>query len=198
MAYESYCAACTYMKEYGSGGKYWCERKGQDMPANTSKCNNFCEAYSRSNYSRENMYESSKNSSSGCYLTTIMCKLLNYPDNNYYLNTLRKFRDDIMKTNPKYIPLLLTYDYVGPMISYGLAHDKNGKEIAEVFFSNYIIKSVTAIEEEKYNDAINIYKAMTEELANKYNINMSIIYPDTKNIDYKYLGHARIKNRKAN
>ena len=195
MAYEAYCAACTYMKETGSGGKYWCEKKGQDLPANTSRCYGFCEAYSRSNYTRENMIDCSKNSTSGCYLTTIMCKLLDYPDNNYYLNTLRKFRDEVMQTNPKYIPLLITYDTIGPMISYELERDPHGKQLAEVFFNHFIIPSVGAIEEEKYETAINTYKAMTNALAEQYNIDRNIIVYDNVNYDKTTLGHGKIKKR---
>ncbi len=56
MAYEEYCAACTYLSEKADYyGKYWCEKKGQDMYTNSPKCYNFCEAYRRSTYSRENM-----------------------------------------------------------------------------------------------------------------------------------------------
>ena len=190
--YESYCAACTYMSENLDCGSYWCEKKGENRKANEPRCYSFCEAYRRSDSTRENMISNSS-SSSGCYLTTIMCKLLNYPDNNYYLNTLRSFRDDIMKQNPKYFPLLLTYDFVGPIISYELEKDTNGKAIASIFFNRYITKSVSAIEEEKYDSAINIYKIMTEELANKYHINMNLITPDMTNIDMTTLGHGKVK-----
>ena len=38
-------------------------------------------------------------------------------------------------------------------------------------FNNYISKAVTAIEENKINEATNIYVAMTNILAEKYNIN---------------------------
>ncbi len=185
MAYEAFCAACTYLNE-----RYWCEKKGENHNGSDPKCNSFCEAYSRSNSARKNLYETE---SGGCYLTTIMCKILNYPDNNYYLNTLRQFRDNVMKTNIKYIPLLVTYDMIGPMISYELEKDKNNKVIATTFFSNYITKSVAAIEEEKYETAINIYKAMTDELAKRYNINTQIIIPKMDSIDMTNLGHARVR-----
>ena len=200
MAYEEYCAACTYMGEQGDyDGKYWCDKKGERRFASDPKCYGFCEAYSRGNSARENMISNSQgHQGSGCYLTTIMCKLLNYPDNNYYLDTLRGFRDNVMKKNPKYYSLLLTYDIVGPMIAYELAQDKNGKVIATTFFSNYITKAVSAIEEEKYDNAINIYTAMTDTLANHYNINTNIISPDITQIDTKYLGHGKVKRRVNN
>lgn len=194
--YEAYCAACTYMGETVDCGEYWCEIKGEDRKASDPKCSSFCEAYRRSNSARENMYNNS-NASGGCYLTTIMCTILNYPDNNYYLNTLRKFRDNYMKQNPKYYPLLLMYDTIGPMISYELAKDIHNKEIAATFFNNYIIKSVAAIEENKYDTAINIYKAMTETLANNYHINIFLITPE-KSIDINTLGHGKTRKLTQN
>lgn len=197
MALESYCAACTYMKEEEYYGKYWCEKKSEYRLACDSKCYSFCEAYSRSNYSRENMYNYSKNSSSsGCYLTTIMCHLLGYEDNNYYLNTLRRFRDNVMQTNPSYLPLLLTYDYVGPVISEKLANDPDGKQIANTFFNNYISQAVMAIDENKNQTAINIYKAMTEALAEKYQVTIPVMSVDTKNINSKSLGHGYARTLK--
>ena len=190
--YEAYCAACTYMSENLDCGKYWCEKKGEDRKASDPKCSSFCEAYRRSNSARENMYNNS-NASGGCYLTTIMCTILNYPDDNYYLNTLRGFRDNFMKQNPKYFPLLLTYDFVGPMIAYELEKDPNGKVIAMTFFNHYITKAVSAIEEGKNETAINIYKAMTEELANNYHINMNLITPSVNSIDMNSLGHGKVR-----
>ena len=194
MALESYCAACTYMGENDDCGKYWCSKKGEDRYASDARCGNFCEAYSRSNYSRQNMYDVSKNaSSSGCYLTTMMCQLLGFKDDNYYLNTLRSFRDNVMKKNGEYIPLLITYDVVGPMIAKKLGEDKHGREIAQVFFQEYITKSVAAIEEEKNKEAINIYIAMTDALAERYNVNTTFIRPNIEDIDMQKLGHARVR-----
>ena len=195
MALESYCAACTYLGENGDyEGKYYCSEKGEDHYATDNKCYSFCEAYSRSNSSRQNMFDYSRgHQGSGCYLTTIMCQILKYPDDNYYLNTLRSFRDNIMKPNPKYIPLLITYDTIGPMIAYELEHDKNKEEIASTLFNKYITRAVTAIENEKNNEAINIYIAMTATLAKKYNINLNLININNQNYKQEDLGHARIK-----
>ena len=195
MAYEGNCAACTYMGEDSDyEGKYWCSVKGEDRYACDSKCNSFCEAYARSDYSRSNMIENSRgHMGSGCYLTTIMCKILGYPDNNYYLNTLRNFRDNVMKKNPKYIPMLLTYDMVGPIISYNLSIDKDRLNIASTLFSTYIVKACDAIEDEKYEVAISIYMAMTTELGRKYNANIELIAPHFDEIDMATLGHGRSK-----
>ena len=64
------------------------------------------------------------------------------------------------------------------------------------FFNNYIVKSVNAIEEEKYEIAINIYKAMTESLAERYHFDINLITPPNVNeIDFNNLGHGKIRKR---
>lgn len=196
MALENYCAACTYLGEKTDyTGKYYCEKKGDYYYATDPKCSSFCEAYSRRNSARENMYDNSKShlNSGGCYLTTIMCKLLGYEDNNYYLNTLRRFRDNVMKNNPNYLSLLLIYDIIGPTISQRLAIDPDGKKIANAFFNNYIARAIIAIEENKNQTAINIYTAMTHALAEKYQVQIPATQINVEDIDTSTLGHGKVR-----
>lgn len=148
------------------------------------------------------MYDNSKSAqSSGCYLTTAMCTILNLPDDNYYLQTLRTFRDNVLKQDVKHLPLLIAYDVIGPMIAYNLNNDPNKVEIATTLLENYIQRAVKAIECEKNDEAINIYKAMTISLAERYNINTNILYIDPQSInlesiDRKTLGHGKTRTRK--
>ena len=74
MAYEQYCAACTNLNEKCDyTGRYYCRYKNEDHYACDPRCYSFCEAYSRSNSERSNMYNNSKEYQySGCYLTTII------------------------------------------------------------------------------------------------------------------------------
>lgn len=183
------CASCTYFTDSG-----YCERKGRNAKGSDYKCDSYCEAYSRSRSEKENLYEKD-GSSSGCYLTTMICKWLGYNDDNYYLNTLRKFRDNNMKTNKEYRPLLVIYDVVGPVISDSLANDPNGKNVSLAFFNTYITKAVGAIEAEKEKMAIDIYRAMTEDLADHYGIDMHSLYinADASKTEDKYLGHGRTR-----
>lgn len=198
MAYESYCAACTYLEEETDyDGTYYCERKYKRCLACDPKCYKFCEAYGRSNSARENMYDNSKSHANGgsCYITTIMCEILGYGDNNYYLQALRKFRDEKMKTNVNYLPLLVTYNTVGPQIAKNLKRDPNKKQIADAFFGDYIVKSVEAIVEGNEQTAINIYIAMTETLARFYNVNTNIVMPNLDEIDINSLGHGYTRKK---
>ncbi len=198
MSLESYCAACTYLNERADySGKYWCFSKGEDHYASDPKCYSFCEAYSRSNSARENMYSNSvSHSGGGCYITTMVCEILGYKDNNYYLQTLRNFRDNKMKPNINYIPLLMTYDVVGPKIANNLKYDYNNKDLANYFFDNYIVKSVEAIEENRDAEAIQLYTRMTNLLINFYNIDINnIVMPNVNEIDMNSLGHGRVRRR---
>ena len=170
MSYDDCCAVCTYLSEKGDyRRKHYCRQKNEDHYPTDPKCNSFCRAYSRSRSTIENMYEDARrynSNTSGCYLTTIMCKLLGQPDDNYHLNKLREFRDNVMQKEVKYFPLLMMYDQVGPAISHSLAEDPEGKALAEAYFNKYIPQAVKLIEEGKNKEAIIIYKAMTQVLSN--------------------------------
>ena len=197
MALESYCASCTYLNERcDSYGKYWCTRKGENHYACDPRCYNWCEAYSRSTSARENMYNNSKShTGGGCYITTAMCGILGYEDNNYYLQTLRLFRDTVLQKNKKYWGLLIAYDVVGPAIANELSQDKDQIAVATNLFNNYITKAVSAIENQKYEDATNIYINMTNELANRYQFeDVTSVIVSSKEVEVKdpsLLGHAR-------
>lgn len=200
MALESYCAACTYLGERCDyNGKYYCSRRG-DVYACDPKCYNFCEAYSRSNSARQNMFDNSRGhqSGGGCYITTMLCQVLNYPDNNYYMQVLRQFRDTYMKETMINKLLLLEYDIIGPKIAEKIKSDDNKLPLSKMIFNNYIIPAVGAVENKKNEDAKDIYVSMTKYLANMYEINNSIISPEDINfINEETLGHARIRKPKT-
>lgn len=199
MAYEQYCAACTYMGECESYGKYFCERKGDRLYATTPRCSSFCEAYERSNYTRENMIsisESAKSAqSSGCYITTMLCDKLACHDDNYYLVQLRKLRNKMQK-NVHDLPLLVMYDQVGPKIASAIENDEFGDKISYSMFNHYIIPAVTALENEDINLAKDIYIAMTYGLAEHYHIDTNIIIPNKEEIIEEKLGHGKMRIRK--
>lgn len=198
MAYENYCASCRELSENLDCGQYYCFMKGKDVYACDPRCNNWGEAYSRSDSARENMYSNSKSSQSGggCYITTAMCNILGYEDDNYYLQMLRTFRDETLKKDIKYLPILLAYDVIGPQIAYHLTTDTNSKFISYTLVTNYIKKAVEAIEKNKTDEAVQIYIGMTHSLAKRYNLDLHSLYIDPNNINLNEinintLGHGR-------
>lgn len=131
---------------------------------------------------------------SNCYLTTAMCSILKFDDNCKYLNTLRTFRDNYMKHEPMYLPLLIEYDVVGPLISNNLNNDINKTEIATKMLNHYIIPAVICIEAQDYDQAIDIYTTMTKNLVNYYNIPfIQIPKLNEDTIDMSTLGKARVR-----
>ena len=174
MAYESYCAACTYMNENQHYGKYFCTRKGEWRKASDPKCNSFCEAYSRSNGGRENMYYYS----SRYYITTAILNIVRSLDNNYQIKVLGDFIENTLRKDMQYFPLLVAYEIIGPQIAQKLQEDPDKIKVAVTMFYQYIKPTIKAIEENKTEEAVNTYKIMTLELANRYNINTNIILPD--------------------
>lgn len=191
MSYESYCAACTYMNENQNCGKYYCTMKGSWRKANDPKCYNFIEAYSRSNSGRENMYEYS----SRYYITTAILSIVKALDNNHQLDIIKDFTENTLKKNPKYFPLLLAYEIIGPQIAKKLHEDKNKIRVATTMFYLYIKPTVAAIQNKETEKAIEIYKSMTLELAKIYNINTNLFLPEPSHVNIISLYQAKQRKR---
>ena len=176
MAFESYCASCTYMNENQHYGKYYCTRKGEWRKASDPKCYSYCQAYSRSDGGRRNMYEYS----SRYYITTAILSILNAIDNNHQIEALGEFIEGTLRTDLKYLPLLYAYEIIGPQIATELKEDKNKTQVAANMFYQYIKPTIKLIEQKETDAAVNLYKTMTLELAKRYHINTNIILPVAK------------------
>lgn len=189
------CGSCTYL-DLSTGdiyGKYYCKKKYDRHLSTDNVCYSYTKAYSRSNgeYNNAIDYSKNKNSSSGCYLTTIMCNILKVNDNNYYLNTLRNFRDNYLQKNLEYSKILVEYDIVGPMLCEYIKSDKNNKLIASKVFFNYIKPVVSLIEDKMYKDAIVRYMMMVNSLKSIYGINTFISIEEIINCDISLSGHGK-------
>lgn len=131
-----------------------------------------------------------------CYLTTLTCEILGLPDDNFFLNQLRKLRDNYMIKDYKLRAILKQYDVVGPIIAARILNEQNPEIEAMKMFKNKILPISYAIFEGKYKFALNEYLKMTNELIKKYKLealNLTIPGEDrislTENIPF--LGHGR-------
>lgn len=149
------CGDCDFLNysdcKWG-GEKVWCNKKGYYVRPTDPACNSY--TYNSHNYG----------SSSSCYLTTAMVDILGFEDNCEYLEILREFRNDYMKSNEEYFDLLQQYDIVGPMICESLYNDPKRKDIASWMLENYIKKAVNFVKCSKFREAIAIYLEMTNNL----------------------------------
>ena len=112
--YRNKCGSCVKMDIHNRSG-YNCYCKKRDAYY-SAKDDRICYAYEYDRYRdyKELDFEEQRNSS--CYITTMVCHLLNLPDSNPYLDTLRVFRSDVLQKNPQYANILFEYDTIGPII----------------------------------------------------------------------------------
>ena len=187
------CNTCYYFKDYRD-----CKTKFDKSYYEKGYCEYYKSFYypddSCNHYKDVNTYEPNS-----CYITTILCRLLGCSDDCNELDTLRKFRNNILQKDIKYKEILFEYDTVGPIISSNLysefASDED-KELPILLFNFYIQPTVKYIKEQKYEDAISRYKELTNMLMNYYNIDFNINENEFNNYDYQSGGHGYQKNLK--
>ena len=190
MAYESYCAACTYMNENQYYGKYYCTTKGEWRKASDPKCYNFCEAYSRSNGGRENMYYYS----SRYYITTAILSVMRAIDNNYQIKVIGDFIENTLRKDMQYFPLLVGYEIIGPQIASKLQEDEEKIKVATTMYYLYIKPTVDAILNNETEKAVSIYKEMTLKLAKRYDVNTNIVLPNPNDLNLGQNYSRRLAN----
>lgn len=200
-----YCAECTYLRtsdcKGSCNGLFYCERRYDYVFGDNPKCGDFCRAYSRSDYEiRDIKYkgEQEKNSSSGCYLTTMISTILRQDDKGYTLTTLRNFRKHVLQQNEVYKQLLVEYDIIGPMIATKLAHDPNREMIAQNLYEHILKKVLENLEKGNKEEAIKLYKGMTYGLQVCYGlaeVRVDCAIVGARNIEES--GYGKVMVRKA-
>lgn len=118
-------------------------------------------------------YSKRKTSSGGCFITTVVCKILGYDDNCFALESLRGLRDNFMQPNEEYKKDLFEYDTIGPQIANILGNDfieTKDQTVARELYLKYILPASIEASQDKPNNAITIYKKMTNMLKETYNI----------------------------
>ena len=167
-----YCGDCEYLgrkdnetyKDFWSGEtKYKCRLNGNYKKVNDSSCGNI-----RKIERKNEGYQPS-----GCYITTIVCDMLGFPDDCFALTTLREFRNNYLRSHEEYHSILVEYDLVGPEISkmLGSITDKRERVVtARNLFKGFIAPCVSYINNNEYDSAIETYKAMVNYLMNIYDI----------------------------
>lgn len=192
------CVDCTYLdinNGANGSGAFWCDKKYERHLATDPACGSFCEAYSRNYNTKKNALEcANSNSGSGCYLTTMMCKVLRLPDNNIYLQNIRNFRDNYLKQNRQYKSLLVEYDIIGPKIASMLETDP---VMCKLYFDKYIRAISVLIQRKDYDLAIKKYIEMTKSLKNFYGISdHNLTVEAINNADFDNSGHGKYVQKK--
>ena len=153
------CGQCAYLdltEEYN--GEYPCSERSGYHSTSEAACWSF----------------KAREDGGGCYLTTIVCNILGYADNGNILNTLRQFRDNVMRNNNAYQYLLNEYDVVGPKIAACIEHDAAKQELALLMKERYILPVYEYLQQKNYAAAVSQYKEMVLYLKQHYASELSV------------------------
>lgn len=188
-----HCGKCCHLEwnnkeRYSSRDKYWCKEKRRYVEPTESSCYYYLEDKSKNN---DGGY-----TPSGCYITTIVVEILGYDDNCELLYILRNFRDNMLKTNINYLPILFHYDVIGPIICEYIKLEKNKYRLCLGLLEHFLIPCVELIKENKIEEAISVYTNMVNHLKDNYEIaEITITIPDEYQLED--IGKGRIRQPKT-
>lgn len=181
---SEYCGTCTKLdknsKDYWDNG-YYCPEIRKYVMENRQACPYYVKK-APGGYTP-----------TGCFITTVICEILNFSDDCEILTTLRAFRENYLKQSTEGQMLLQEYDQIGPIISENLKQD--GSLIAVYLTNEYLIPCISYIKDNNYKEAIKCYKNMVHRLIKEYNLeDISVDYK--RNTPLEELGKGRIRNLK--
>ena len=105
------------------------------------------------------------------YIVTFVADMLNTDIADECFITFAEFRSEILEGKIiKYAAFLVEYDMYGRLIANSLYQDEQKEIVARELLTNYIIPTCNLINEEIYDEALNIYMEMFEKLKEMYNI----------------------------
>lgn len=131
-------------------------------------CSERCTYYSRGSSSCYSFEW--RNNDDWCFITTVVVNILGYGDKCEHLQKLRKFRDNHMKGNPIYQPLLDEYVVVGPKIADAITNDPDKNSLALSLFDTYIKPVCTLLDKGEQQAAVELYKDMVLKLKGQFNL----------------------------
>ena len=178
------CAECTYFdwknKKTSSRDYRWCKEMHTYKEPTDSSCRYFIKR---------------EKAETGCFITTVVVDVLGYSDDCWILNTLRKFRKNIMQKDYRYADLLLSYDAIGPQIAESLNNMPEKEQISLLVCQYYLIPICKLINDENYTSAVNLYVGMVRFLQNQLYVEDDVnnyTYDDSVLPEEKGHGRARV------
>jgi len=108
--------------------------------------------------------KNSEEDSGPCFITTAVCLSLGKGDNCYELNTFRSFRDNWLINQPNGKELIEEYYKIAPKIVKAINNLNNSQQIYLFIWKHYLKNCLQLIENQKYEEAKNIYIKMVNFL----------------------------------
>lgn len=140
---------------------YYCAKK--DDYVNSDVYYKYCRNY---DYADCPIYK--MDSSGGCYLTSACMYAKGLPDDCYELETLRKFRDTWLKSTEEGKAVIKQYYEIAPKIVSAINDTKDSKSVYEMLYEKMVKPCVDFIEQNKYQETMELYRDMTLQLKKEY------------------------------
>jgi len=157
----NHCEFYEYRSSWLSG-KDWCRYKEQEVSQEVYK--KYCEYYSDS----KNCPFKTSSSSTTCFLTTACVAAKNLPDDCYELETLRSFRDSYVKELENGEEIIKEYYNIAPKIIEAIEAEGNSTAIFNQLYDKLVIPCVQYIEDDKKDEAYELYTMTVVTLKEKY------------------------------
>lgn len=156
--------SCPFYKFESSlfGGDYYCIKQEKAVDSDTYY--KYCRNY---DYKDCPIYKH-QSSSSSCFLTSACVSAKGLPDDCYELQVLRNYRDNWLAKAEGGLAAISHYYIVAPKIVAAIDKLAERSEIYEMIYNKMIKPCVEFIEQKKYQDAFELYKGMTLQLADEY------------------------------
>lgn len=103
-----------------------------------------------------------------CYITTAMCRDTGKPDDCAELQSLRKYRDEVMLRDAEGRSLVKEYYLTAPKIVSLINQELDHYQIYQALRERYIAPAASAAEAGEHAKALELYKSMVESLVQKY------------------------------
>ena len=159
--------SCKYY--YMDGYDYHCGKCDKDVDSDWyyKYCRNWdyddCPVY------REKMKEPAGNdSSTDCFLTSACTAARGLPDDCHELTVLRNYRDNWLKQQPDGVLLIAHYYEVAPKIVEVIDKLENRLMIWDEVYREMVLPCVAMIEKGQNEDALKLYRRITEQLEERY------------------------------
>lgn len=153
--------SCPY---YCWNNHYACCKSGEKKDVNEDVYYKYCRDY---NYSDCPIYKG-ESSSGSCFLTSACVDAKGLADDCRELTVLREFRDGWLRAQPGGEEEVAEYYRIAPSIVEKIKARDDAMDIFEVIYNELVQPCVELIGSGKNEDAYELYKKMTQNLAVQY------------------------------
>ena len=164
--FDGCCGSCVHMNtnDYVRTKNHcYCTYRRQYYDLTESKCSNY--RYDPNKDYRDLNYR--------CYIVGAIFQKLGLSDDYECVSLLHNFRINILEKDPRYNNVLAEYDIVGPKLATLLMEDSDSKELCKKLVQTFLTRVLHLIEDNKIDDALNLYLEMVDLLKQVYEVELS-------------------------